>query len=129
MTEATPQGYVNRMDVAFPALATIPLGALADACRDRWFNQTLCDVNDTWIRFAVCEGEYHWHEHADTDEFFYVIEGRWIVDLEERSVELGPREAFVVPKGVRHRPRAPVRTVVLMAERRGVVPTGDPPRD
>ena len=124
MSEEPRIPYVNRMEVRCRPLELIPVGEIADSCPFVWFNETLCEVNDTWIRLGVCEGEYHWHEHADTDEFFYVVEGRWLIDLEDRTVELAPRQAFVVPKGVRHRPRAPVRTVLLMAERRGVIPTG-----
>ena len=127
MTDAERAPYVNRMNVQYSALEIIDVGDLAERCRFPWFNQTLCEVNDTWIRLGVCEGEYHWHVHEDTDEFFYVVEGKWIIDLEGRTVELGPRQGFVVPKGVRHRPRAPVRTVILMAERRGVIPTGTEP--
>ncbi len=124
MSEDRRFPYVNRMNVQFRSLELIPEKQLSDGCTYSWFNQSLCEVNDTWIRLGVCQGEYHWHVHDDTDEFFYVVEGKWLIDLDDRTVELGPREAFVVPKGVRHRPRAPVRTVVLMAERKGVVPTG-----
>jgi mannose-6-phosphate isomerase-like protein (cupin superfamily) len=116
--------YVNQMNVQFGPLEIVEAGKMADNCSYQWFNQTLCEVNDTWIRLGVCQGEYHWHVHDDTDEFFYVVEGAWHIDLDGRTVVLGPRQAFVVPKGVRHRPRAPLRTVVLMAEKRGVVPTG-----
>ena len=100
--------YVNRMNVQFGPLEVIDERRIADSCRHPWFNQTLCEVNDTWMRLGVCQGEYHWHQHEDTDEFFYVIEGRWLIDLEGRSVELHPRQGFVVPKGVRHRPREAV---------------------
>jgi mannose-6-phosphate isomerase-like protein (cupin superfamily) len=72
------------------------------------------------------QGEYHWHKHDNDDEFFFVLEGRFFVDLEERSVELKPFEGIVVPKGVVHRTRAPQRAVILMAETRTIVPTGDP---
>ena len=124
MPEDGITSYVNRMNVQFAPLEVIPEKALSDSCPFEWFNQTLCEVNDTWIRLGVCFGEYHWHLHSDTDEFFYVIEGKWLIDLEDRTVKLLPRQAFVVPKGVRHRPRAPVRSVILMAEKKGVVPTG-----
>jgi len=77
------------------------------------------------VRLGVVEGEYHWHRHADDDEFFYVIEGELFIDLEERTVQLHPRQALVIPKGVLHRPRAPKRTVMLMVEKTGIVPTGD----
>ena len=82
-------------------------------------------VNDAVVRMGVVRGEYHWHKHDAEDEFFYVVEGRFIIDLEDRSVELGPRQGFTVPRGVVHRTRAPVRTVILMVEGAGVIPTGD----
>jgi mannose-6-phosphate isomerase-like protein (cupin superfamily) len=72
----------------------------------------------------VVQGEYHWHHHETEDEFFYVVEGRFLIDLEDRTVELGPRQGFVVPRGVRHRPRAPERTVILLVEPATIVPTG-----
>ena len=96
-----------------------------DACRDRWYNQTLCRVNDCVVRLGVLPGEFHWHKHDKEDEFFYVVEGRFVIDLEGRAVELGPRQGFTVPRGVMHRTRAPVRTVVLMIEGAGVAPIGD----
>jgi mannose-6-phosphate isomerase-like protein (cupin superfamily) len=71
------------------------------------------------------QGEYHSHKHDDDDEFFFVIEGRFLIDLEDRTVDLQAQQGFVVPKGVFHRPRAPERTVVLMVETAGIVPTGD----
>ncbi len=70
-------------------------------------------------------GEYRWHKHDDVDEFFYVVEGHFHIDLEGRTVELSPGQGFVVPKGVMHRPRAPRRTVILMVEGAGIVPAGD----
>jgi mannose-6-phosphate isomerase-like protein (cupin superfamily) len=90
-----------------------------------WYNQTLTRVNDAVVRLGVVEGEYHWHKHDHEDEFFYVVEGRLIVDLEGRSVELLPRQGLTVPRGVVHRTRAPERTVMLMVEAAGVTPTGD----
>jgi hypothetical protein len=92
-------------------------------CQERWYNQTLCKVNDSVIRLGVMQGEYHWHKHDHDDEFFFVLEGRFIIDLEGRSVELKPLEGFVVPKGVVHRTRAPQRAVILMAETSAIVPT------
>jgi len=80
------------------------------------FNQTLCQVNDSVIRLGVVEGEYHWHKHDEDDEFFYVVEGQLLIDLEDRTVELSPRQGFVVPKGTTHRTRALERTVILMVE-------------
>ena len=81
-------------------------------------------VDESVVRLGVVRGEYHWHKHESEDEFFYVVSGRFIIDLEERSVELSAGQGFVVPKGVRHRPHAPERTVILMVERAGIIPTG-----
>ncbi|HTK30400.1 MAG TPA: cupin domain-containing protein [Candidatus Saccharimonadaceae bacterium] len=120
-----PYPYVTHLDIKFAPLEVVEVGALVDACTDRWYNQTLCQVNESVVRLGVAQGEYHWHEHKDLDEFFYVVEGRFLIDLEGRTVTLEPRQGFVVPKGVRHRPRAPERTVVLMVEGAGIVPTGD----
>jgi mannose-6-phosphate isomerase-like protein (cupin superfamily) len=99
--------------------------ALADACEHKWYNQTLCQVNESVVRMAVIAGEYHWHKHDKDDEFFYVIEGKLLIDLEGRTVELAPRQGFVVPKGAMHCTRAPQRTVILMVENAGIIPTGD----
>jgi mannose-6-phosphate isomerase-like protein (cupin superfamily) len=82
-------------------------------------------VNDSVVRVGVMQGEYHWHKHDDLDEFFYVVEGLFLIDLEDRTVVLEPRQGFVVPKGVVHRTRAPEKTIVLMVEGAGIVPTGD----
>ena len=117
--------YVTRLDFLHGPLETVDVRAIAAACTDRWFNQTLVRVNDSVVRVGVMQGEYHWHEHKDLDEFFYVVEGRFLVDLEGRTVELAPRQGITVPRGVRHRTRAPERTVVLMIEGAGIVPTGD----
>jgi mannose-6-phosphate isomerase-like protein (cupin superfamily) len=82
-------------------------------------------VNGSVVRLGVVEGEYHWHKHDNDDEFFYVVEGELLIDLEYRTVNLQPRQAFVVPKGVLHRTRAPQRTVILMVENAGIIPTGN----
>ncbi|MGH9941163.1 MAG: cupin domain-containing protein [Pyrinomonadaceae bacterium] len=74
---------------------------------------------------GVVQGEYHWHKHETEDEFFYVVAGQFFIDFEERTLELSPGQGVVVPKGVMHRPRAPERTVILMVEGAGIVPTGD----
>jgi mannose-6-phosphate isomerase-like protein (cupin superfamily) len=117
--------YATHLNVLCAPLEVIDVQALVDACRDRWYNQTLCAVNDSVVRLGVVEGEYHWHKHDELDEFFYVVDGRFLIDLEGRTVDLRARQGFVVPKGVLHRPRALQRTVILMVEGRGIVPTGD----
>jgi len=82
------------------------------------------EVNESVVRLGVIEGEYHWHKHDADDEFFYVVEGQLLIDLEGRTVELNPRQGFVVPKGIVHRTRALQRTVILMVENAGIIPTG-----
>ena len=117
--------YTTRLNIYYQPLEVVNVPALVEACTDQWFNQTLCLVNDSVVRLGVVKGEYHWHKHNNDDEFFFVIEGRLLVDLEARTVELEPRQGLVVPKGVIHRTRAPERTVILMVENTGIVPTGD----
>ena len=116
--------YDIRLDDKFGHLALIDIGAEARA-NHPWFNQTLTTVNDSVVRLGVIEGDFHWHKHDDQDEFFLVIDGELLIDLEERTVTLGPHQAFAVPRGVVHRTRARGRATILMVEAAGVVPTGD----
>lgn len=125
MSAATPYPYDTRLNVLHKPLEVIDEKELSDTAPHKWYNQTLCAVNASVVRVGVIEGEYHWHKHDHDDEFFYVVEGKLLIDLENRIVELSPRQAFVVPKGVLHRTRAPQRTVILMVENAGIVPTGD----
>jgi mannose-6-phosphate isomerase-like protein (cupin superfamily) len=117
--------YETRLNVLHPALELIDVQALANACEFQWYNQTLCQVNGSVVRVGVMQGEYHWHKHDEDDEFFFVLEGKFLIDLEDRTVELNPRQGFVVPKGVLHRTRAPERTIILMFENAGIIPTGN----
>jgi mannose-6-phosphate isomerase-like protein (cupin superfamily) len=124
----TGSAYETHLDIRFGPLEVVDVQTIVEACRHPWFNQTLCKVNDSVVRLGVVQGEYHWHKHDREDEFFYVVDGCLIIDLDGeggRSVELGPRQGFVVPKGVTHRTRAPEKTVMLMVEGAGIVPTGD----
>jgi mannose-6-phosphate isomerase-like protein (cupin superfamily) len=123
MTDKYP--YETHLDIKFPPLEVVDLPAVIDAVKHPWFNQTLCKVNDSVVRLGVMQGEYHWHKHDDLDEFFYCVEGEFHIDLEGRSVVLKPRQGFTVPKTVMHRTRAPTRTIILMVEGAGIVPTGD----
>jgi len=117
--------YETRLNILHAPLEVIDEKALSDACEYKWFNQTLCKVNESVVRVAIIEGEYHWHKHDKDDEFFYVVEGKLLIDLEDRIVELAPRQGFVVPRGTVHRTRAPQRTVILMVENVGIIPTGN----
>ncbi len=124
-TAAPNYPYATFLDIKFPPLEVVDVPAVVGAVRDQWFNQTLCKVNDSVLRLGVMQGEYHWHKHDNDDELFFVLEGRFFVDLEGRSVELGKWQGFTVPKGVVHRTRAPERAVILMLETASIVPTGD----
>lgn len=118
--------YVNHMNTLHDPLQLIDVQNLVNKCTDKWYNQTLCQVNDSVVRLGVLEGEYHWHKHEKEDEFFFTLEGQLIIDIEEKdSIELNPNQGYVVPKGVVHKTRAPNKTVVLMIETADIVPTGD----
>ncbi|MEE8109108.1 MAG: cupin domain-containing protein [Gammaproteobacteria bacterium] len=118
--------YVTHMNVLYDSSQLIDVQALVEKCTDRWYNQTLCEVNDSVVRLGILQGEYHWHKHEKEDEFFFTLEGKLIIDIKgAASVELFPWQGYVVPKGVVHKPRAPSKTVVLMVESAGIIPTGD----
>ena len=138
-----PTRYDIHTDIPFPALQLVDAGSLADNAPSKWWNQSLARVNDAVVRLGVFEGEFHWHRHDREDEYFHVIEGRLLIDLDPvggesaamldggrsavpgRTVTLGPRQGLLVPCTVLHRTRAPERTVVLMFEAATVTPTGD----
>jgi mannose-6-phosphate isomerase-like protein (cupin superfamily) len=124
--DTSPAGfsYNTRLNILHEPLEVIDVPALVEACQDQWYNQTLCKIDEAVVRLGVVHGEYHWHHHDNEDEFFYVVSGRFLIDLEDRTVDLTPGKGFVIPKGVKHRPRAPERSVILMVERAGIVPTG-----
>lgn len=124
MSAAEEFPYITLLNVLHQPLEVFDEKALADSCPHKWYNQSLCNVNDSVIRLGVVEGEYHWHKHDHDDEFFYVVEGQLLIDLEGRTVELNPRQGMVVPRGVMHRTRALKRTVMLMVETKAIVPTG-----
>lgn len=94
-------------------------------CTKKWQNISLCNVNDSVISLAVIEGEFHWHKHEKEDEFFFVIDGLLLIDLEDNLIKFMPKQGFTVPKGVKHRTRAPSRTSVLVMEKSSLIPTGD----
>jgi mannose-6-phosphate isomerase-like protein (cupin superfamily) len=125
MSSTQDYPYATFLDIKFPALTVVDVPSVVSAVTHKWYNQTLCKVNDSVIRLGVLQGEYHWHKHDNDDEFFFVLEGRFIIDLENESIDLGPQQGYVVPKGVVHRTRAPERAVILMVETAAIVPTGD----
>jgi mannose-6-phosphate isomerase-like protein (cupin superfamily) len=118
--------YAIDYEPMLAALQKLDVQRLIDDTTEPWSNRTLCQVGDTVVRLGVVQGEFHWHKHDEQDELFPVLDGLFRIEVEGRpTVELGPRDAYLVPRGVRHRPIAPVRTAVLMVEQVGVVATGD----
>ena len=117
--------YDTRLDIAFGPLQPFDVREIARRVTHPWFNQTLCQVNDSVVRVGIVQGEYHWHKHDKDDEFFYVVDGTFLIDLEGRSLGLVAGQGVMVPRGVLHRTRAPERAIVLMVETRAIVPTGD----
>ena len=125
MSNADAFPYATYLNVLYPQLALVDVPALVAFCKDRWYNQTLCQVNDSVVRLGIMQGEYHWHKHDNDDEFFFVLEGTFFVDLEDRVIELKRWQGFTVPKGIIHRTRAPERAVIMIIENAGIIPTGN----
>lgn len=93
---------------------------------DQWMPKAIASMNDYLVKLVRVEGEFVWHAHDDTDELFLVVEGELVIDLEgEESVTVAEGELFVVPAGVKHRPRATREAKVLLLEPATVVNTGD----
>lgn len=120
------QDYAIHYQPLFTALQRMDVQELIEQVTDPWYNQTLIQVGDVLVRLGVMQGEFHWHKHDEQDEFFFVLDGLFRIELDgTETVELGPRQAFAVPAGMLHRPVVPVRSAVLMIEKAGVVATGD----
>ena len=121
-----PQTNYNiNLDIRYSHLEVIDVPEIVRTCSEKWFNQTLTNVNNSVVRLGIIEGEFHLHKHDNDDEFFFVLEGRLFIDLEDRVIELEPFQGVTIPKGVMHRPRAPERVVMMMVETSGIIPTGD----
>jgi mannose-6-phosphate isomerase-like protein (cupin superfamily) len=125
MSESKSNSYDTHLDVKYPQMTVVDVPALVEAYAGTWYNQTLSQVNGSVVRLGILQGEYHWHKHDKEDEFFFVLEGHLLIDLEEKTIDLQLWQGFVVPNGILHRTRAPERVVILMVENAGVVPTGD----
>jgi mannose-6-phosphate isomerase-like protein (cupin superfamily) len=117
--------YVTKLDIKFEHLQRLDILQIVDECKDKWFNQTLTKVNNSVVRVGIVEGEYHWHKHDNDDEFFFVLSGQFLIDLEDQTIELNPMQGVTISKGIKHRPRAPKKTVMLMVESSDIQPTGD----
>lgn len=117
--------YSINLDTKIGFLKLIDIPSLVAACDEQWYNQSLCQVNDCVVRLGIMQGEFHWHKHDKEDEFFFVLQGKFLIDLEGETVTLEPHQGYTIPHGVVHRTRAPERTVILMVEGSSVQPTGD----
>ena len=121
----TLEDYNINLDVLFGHQELIDVPSVVDSVKETWANRTLTQVNDSVVRLAMVEGEFHWHKHDNEDEFFFVLSGRLFIALEDRTIELGPNQGTTISKGVMHRPRAPQKTVMLMVENDTIMPVGD----
>ena len=92
---------------------------------DHWQPRVIAEMNDYQFKIVRIEGEFIWHQHADTDETFIVIDGRLRIEFRDGHVLVNSGEMYVVPKGVEHRPVAETEVRMLLIEPRGVVNTGD----
>jgi mannose-6-phosphate isomerase-like protein (cupin superfamily) len=117
--------YTTLLDIKYSHQERIDVQDIVNTVRDKWFNQTLTKVNDSVVRIGIVEGEYHWHKHDKDDEFFFVLDGQLLIDLEDKTVTLDPWQGFTISRGVLHRTRAPQKTVMLMVETSEIRPTGD----
>ncbi len=117
--------YNISLDVEFDHQQLIDIPSIVAATSEKWSNRTLTRVNDSVVRIGIVEGEFHWHKHDNDDEFFFVLEGTLLIDLEGRTIELGPQQGVTISRGVMHRPRAPRKVIMLMVETAGIQPTGD----
>lgn len=120
--------YNIHLDVKYDHLELIDIPHVVQENKEKWFNQTLTQVNDSVVRIGIIEGEFHWHKHDDDDEFFFVLEGKLLIDVKEngieRTIKLEPMQGTTITKGVLHKPRAPKKTVMLMFETNTIKPTG-----
>ena len=117
--------YNTHLDIKFAHFERIDIPQMVAENKFQWFNQTLTQVNDSVVRLGIVEGEYHWHKHDNDDEFFFVLEGQLLIDLDGKTIELNPNQGVTISKGIMHRPRAPKKTVMLMVETSTIQPTGD----
>ena len=92
---------------------------------DHWSPKIIAEMNDYQFKLVKIKGDFVWHNHADTDEAFIVVEGKMKIEFENETVELNEGEMYVVPKGVEHKPCAETESKIMLVEPRGVVNTGN----
>lgn len=104
----------------------INLARKLDTFEEHWSPRTVAEFNGHDVMVVKVEGEFNWHSHAETDDFFLVLKGQIEIQLRDRIVTLNEGEMFVVPKGVEHRPVAREEAHLLLIEPTGTPNTGDP---
>jgi mannose-6-phosphate isomerase-like protein (cupin superfamily) len=109
--------------------APVNLATALATFTDHWAQRRVAELNDYEIKLAKVQGEFVWHRHDDTDEFFLVLSGRLTIQLRDGDVTLRPGELYVVPRGVEHCPLAEEETAILLVEPKGVLNTGDADSD
>ncbi len=112
-----------------PRLRKVDLAAAFGAFDERWSPKIVAALNGQHVKLAKVEGDFVWHSHADEDELFFVVHGRLEMHLRDGVIVLEPGELLVVPRGVEHKPVAPVETHILLFEPAGTVNTGDADTD
>ena len=96
---------------------------------EHWSPKIVAELNGQHVKIAKLQGEFEWHQHADEDELFWVVQGKLKIELRDQTVELSPGEIFVVPRGVEHKPSATEETQIVMFEPAGTLNTGDAESD
>ena len=123
---AEPNKYSIDLNVKLGFLQKIDVPEIISKVTESWSNQTLCRVNDRVVRLGVFKkGEFHWHKHDKEDEFFFVLEGRFVIEIENETITLDRHQGYTIPKGVLHKTSVPEPTSILMVEAATVTPTGD----
>lgn len=107
-------------------MPSINLAAKLATFSDHWHPRTVAEYNGHDIMVVKIKGEYTWHKHDDTDDFFLVLTGTLLIELRDGNVRLGPGEMYIVPKGVEHRPVAVEEVQLMLIERSGTPNSGDP---
>ena len=92
---------------------------------DHWSPRVIAEMNDYQFKLVKIQGDFVWHDHKDTDEVFFIVQGAMSIAFKDRTIELSAGEMFVVPKGVQHKPFAAEECHLLLVEPRGVVNTGE----
>ena len=92
---------------------------------EQWKPKVIAEMNDYQFKLVKLQGDFVWHQHAETDETFFVVEGELRIDFRDGAMTIGPGEMFVVPKGVEHKPFAASEVKLMLIEPKGVVNTGD----